>query len=169
MTKFLSVLRFQLFVFALLLASTAFAADANPLVGTWTLVRVDNVYPDGQRVALYGENPRGLLMLDAAGNYSLQIARVDRPRFASNDKSKGTLAEYQAAVQGTNSHFGHYSVDEAAHVTTFQVEHASFPNWEGTQQKRSFTLEGDKLTYVVATPTTGGSKATGEVVWRRVH
>ena len=28
------------------------------LVGAWTLVRCDNVYPDGHRVALYGPNPK---------------------------------------------------------------------------------------------------------------
>jgi hypothetical protein len=94
--------------------------------------------------------------------------RADRPKFAANDKSKGTPEEYQAAVQGTNAHFGTYSISKDGGSIVFHIEHASFPNWEGTDQKRPFTLAGDDLTYTVPTPTTG-AKVTGEVKWKRVH
>ncbi|PTL85725.1 lipocalin-like domain-containing protein [Vitiosangium sp. GDMCC 1.1324] len=156
------------------LALPAGGAMAEPqtlqeeLVGTWTLVLVDNVLPDGSRVELYGPHPQGLLMFDAQGRYSLQILRAGRARFTSNDKSKGTPEENKAAVQGSNSHFGRYSVNEAERTVTFHIEHAFFPNWEGTEQKRTFTLTGDELKYTVPTPTTGGT-ATGEVVWKRAR
>jgi hypothetical protein len=83
----------------------------DQLVGTWTLVLVDNVQSDGSRIQLYGPNPQGILFFDGAGHYALEILRSGRPRFAANDKSKGTPEEYQAAVQGTNSHFGTYAVE----------------------------------------------------------
>jgi hypothetical protein len=157
----------------ILLAMTSFVSRlfAQPpvsqqtLVGTWTLVLVDNVLPDGSRTHLYGEQPRGILMFDAGGRYALQIFSAGRPRFAANDKSKGTPEEYKAAMQGSNAHFGRYTVHDNGAIT-FHIEHASFPNWEGTEQKRSFTLTGDELKYLVPTPTTGGN-ATGEVVWKR--
>lgn len=138
------------------------------LVGTWTLVAVDNVFPDGSRLHLYGEQPSGILMFDAAGRYALQIFSAGRPQFSSSDKSKGTAEEYQAAMQGSNAHFGRYLVADDATIT-FDIEHASLPNWEGTVQERSFTLVGDALTYTVPTPTTGGAKATGEVKWQRAR
>jgi lysophospholipase L1-like esterase len=138
----------------------------GPLVGTWTLVLVDNVRPDGSRVHLYGPSPSGLLMFDAAGHYGLQIVSAGRPPFAANDKSRGSADEYQAAVQGSNSHFGTYAVDRTKRTITFRIEHASFPNWEGTEQTRPFTLLGDHLKYTVPAPTTGGG-AVGEVEWRR--
>ena len=141
-------------------------AATNPLAGTWRLVLVDNVLPDGSRVQLYGPNPQGMLVFDGAGRYSLQIVSAGRPRFASNDKGRGTPEEYRAAVQGSNSHFGRYSVDQATHTITFSIEHASFPNWEGTEQKRSFSVTGDRLRYTVPAPTTGNG-AVGEVEWRR--
>jgi lysophospholipase L1-like esterase len=141
-------------------------APANPLVGTWTLVLVDNVRPDGSRIHLYGPRPSGLLMFDAGGRYGLQIVSAGRPPFAANDKSRGTADEYQAAVQGSNAHFGTYAVDEAKGTITFRIEHASFPNWEGTEQSRSFSLVGDRLKYTVPAPTTGGG-AVGEVEWQR--
>jgi lysophospholipase L1-like esterase len=138
----------------------------NPLVGTWTLVLVDNVLPDGSRVHLYGSSPSGLLMFDAGGRYALQIVSAGRPAFASNDKSRGTADEYQAAVQGSNAHFGTYAIDQAKGTITFRIEHASFPNWEGTEQKRAFSIVGDHLKYTVPAPTTGGG-AVGEVEWQR--
>jgi Lipocalin-like domain len=141
---------------------------AEQIVGTWTLLLVDNVLPDGSRVQLYGPSPQGILFFDGNGHYGLQILRSGRPKFAANDKSKGTSEENQAAVQGSNSHFGTYTVDESSHTIIFHIEHASFPNWEGTEQKRSFKLAGDELTYTVPTPTTGGT-ATGEVRWKRIR
>jgi lysophospholipase L1-like esterase len=142
------------------------SAARNPLVGTWTLVLVDNVLPDGNRVHLYGPSPSGLLMFDAGGRYGLQIVSAGRPAFASNDKSRGTADEYQAAVQGSNAHFGTYAIDQATGTITFRIEHASFPNWEGTEQKRAFSIVGDHLKYTVPAPTTGGG-AVGEVEWQR--
>ena len=141
-------------------------APANALIGTWTLVLVDNVRPDGSRIHLYGPRPSGLLMFDAGGRYSLQLVSSGRPLFAANDKSRGTAAEYQAAVQGSNAHFGTYAIDQAKGTITFRIEHASFPNWEGTEQSRSFSLVGDRLKYTVPAPTTGGG-AVGEVEWQR--
>jgi len=144
-------------------------ADAPaPLVGTWSVVLVDNILPDGTRVALYGPHPEGLLMFDRDGRYSLQLLRADRLKFAGNDKSKGTPEEIKAAVEGSNAHFGHYSVDPDRHTITFRIEHASFPNWDGTVQVRAFSVTGDRLTYTVPSPTTDRS-ATGEVVWERLR
>jgi hypothetical protein len=129
---------------------------------------VDNLLPDGGRVHLYGTNPSGLLMFDAEGNYSLQIVSADRPRFVANDKGKGTADEYRAAMQGSNAHFGQYVLNQAEGTITFRIEHASYPNWEGTEQTRSYTLTGDRLKYTVPAPTTGGS-AVGDVEWTKAH
>lgn len=139
----------------------------DSLVGTWSLVMVDNILPDGSRVHLYGDAPSGLLTFDGDGHYALQIFRAERPKFAAKDKSKGTAAENEAAVAGSNTHFGTYTLDESSHTVTFSIDHAFFPNWEGTKQTRIFMLAGDRFRYVVPTPTTGG-KATGEVEWRRL-
>jgi hypothetical protein len=149
-------------------ASTSKKLPTHKLAGTWTLVLVDNILPDGSRVELYGPSPQGILIFDAQGNYSLQILRASRPKFAANDKSQGTPEEYKAAVQGSNTHFGKYTIDDGAGTITFYIEHASYPNWEGTEQKRLFTLTNDELKYTVPTPTTGAG-ATGEVVWKRIQ
>ncbi len=137
------------------------------LAGTWTLVSVDNVLADGRRIQPYGPSPDGILMFDNEGRYSISIFRPGRARFASNDKSRGTAEENQAAVQGTNSHFGRYEVDADKSILMFQIDHASFPNWERTVQNRSFELKDDILRYTVRTTTTGGTEV-GEITWKRL-
>jgi len=137
------------------------------LIGTWMLVSADNVFPDGLRVQVYGPEPHGMLTFDSSGRYSLHIYRQGRLKFAGNDKAKGTPEENQSTVQGSNTHFGRYTVNEADASITFHIDQALFPNWEGTQQKRSFRFAQGRLIYIVPTPTTGGVAAIGEVVWER--
>jgi hypothetical protein len=158
--------------FALLFfASPALAQKPlrEQLVGTWRIVLVDNVRADGSRINLYGPNPQGIAMFDAEGHYSLQIMSDGRPKFSANDKSKGTAEEYKAAVQGSNCHFGRYSVDETSHTITLHVEHATFSNWEGTDLKWPLTLTGDESKITIPHPTTGGADVTGEVGLKRAR
>ncbi|MHA6204677.1 lipocalin-like domain-containing protein [Dyella soli] len=148
--------------------STGHGMVPKELVGAWTLVRCDNVYPDGHRVELYGPNPTGMWLIDSQGDYMMQIVRAKRMPFAANDKSKGTPAEYRAASMDSNAHYGHMSAD--AQVLHSEIVHASFPNWDGRIGKSSYTIHGDELTYTVAKPSSGAAEgARGEVVWRRVH
>jgi hypothetical protein len=138
------------------------------LIGTWALVSVDNIYPDSSRVRPYGNNPQGMLIFDVNGNYAIQILKVVRPKIVSGDKNKCTPEENAMIVQGSNSHFGKYSVDEPGKTITFNIAHASFPNWEGTEQKRTYTYTGDEIKYVVTHTTQGGLAVVAEVAWRRL-
>ena len=138
------------------------------LVGAWTLVRCDNVYPDGHRVELYGPHPEGMWLINAQGDYMMQIVRAKRMPFAANDKSKGTPDEYRAASMDSNAHYGHVGAD--ANAMHSAIVHASFPNWDGKSGDSKYTINGDELTYTVAKPSSGAAEgAHGEVVWRRVH
>lgn len=162
------------FLAALLLAcvlcgSAAFAASArtvSSLAGTWTLVAADVQHPDGSRESDYGAHPKGLLLIDKRGNYSLQIFKADRPRFHAGDKAKGTAAEYKAAVMGSSTHYGRLVVEPDRGVLVFHIIGASFPNWEGQEQRRQYELKGGVLSYRVK------ARANGDVpisVWRRVE
>lgn len=138
------------------------------LEGAWALERVDNVYPDGHRVELYGPHPQGLWLIDAQGHYMMQIVRAQRTAFASGDKSRGTPEEYRAASLDFNAHYGTVSV--AGGMLRTHIVHASFPNWDGRSASTPYTLNGDELTYLVAKPTSGAAEgAHGEVTWRRMR
>jgi hypothetical protein len=143
------------------------AADiVSPLAGSWTLVAADVLHADGSRGRDYGAAPLGRLLVDAHGRYSLQIFKSERPRFAASDKGQGTPGEFAAAVLGASTHYGVVSVDQEHHLLTFSIEGSSFPNWEGTRQQRSFSLDGDELSYRVP------PRPNGEIplsVWRRLN
>jgi hypothetical protein len=149
--------------------------DGRPLkeaiVGSWRLLIVDTVKPDGTQVPNFGPNPRGLLMFGPEGRYSLQIMRdIGRPNFAANDRLKGTPAEIKAAYDGMITHFGNYAVDEQSKMLTFRIEGSSYPNWTDTKQTRLITaLWQDDFTYNNPIPSTqgyGGDKVM--TAWRRI-
>ncbi len=144
--------------------SAATAAEPS-LAGTWTLTAADRLKPDGSRVRDYGERPKGRLIIDAQGRYSLQIFNGDRPRIASGDKATATLEELAGAVVGSSTHYGTVAIDPAAHVLVFRIEGASFVNWEGTEQRRKYALTADSLSYQVPTPRADGSVPISE--WKR--
>lgn len=136
------------------------------IVGTWTLLLVDDVGSDGTRTPDYGPNAKGMLMIGPDGRYSLQIMRDIRSKFAANSRLKGTDAENKAAVQGMISHFGRYTLNEGDKTLTFRIDGSSFPNWDGTQQKQQITaITDDVLVYVNPASSEGGNR--GEIDWRR--
>lgn len=159
--------RLSAVVLAGLLAGVPAWADPAPqLAGTWVLVAADVVHPNGAREHDYGAAPKGLLMIDPQGRYSLQIFKSERPKFASGDRAHGTPAEYEAAVLGTSTHIGMLTVDPAAHTLVFRIDAASFPNQDGTVQKRTYELAGDELSYRVAPRPNGDVPIS---VWRRIR
>lgn len=135
--------------------------------GTWKLVSVANIYPDHSRIYPYGEHPQGILILTINGNYSLAIFRAIRQKVVSGDKNNCTPEENAALVQGSNAHYGKYSVDTVKHTILFNVEYASFPNWDNTIQERSYTYTGNELTYIVTHTTQGGQSVIAEVCWKK--
>ncbi len=125
------------------------------LAGTWTLLAAPEIRADGSRGETFGPNPRGLLIIDGTGRYSLQIYKSERSRFAAGDKRKGTETEYRAAALDTSSHYGRCFIDTERNVLVFRIEHASFPNWDGTEQARQFELKSDVLSYRVPASASG--------------
>jgi hypothetical protein len=135
------------------------------LVGTWTFVSTTSQADGGG--SMWGDKPKGLLVFTDNGRYSLTIMRSDVPKFAANNRLKGTPEENKAAVHGITTHFGTYSVNEADKTFTIQIEGSGYPNMVGTQQKRSFSITGTELKYTNPAPSSGGKPS--EVVWRRLN
>src|SRR6266700_4124210 len=146
-------------------AGDAAAQGARSLVGTWTMVSSDTIDASGKRTPTFGPSPRGSLIFASNGRYSINIARAGLPKFASDNRAKGTAEENQAIVAGSIGHFGKYTVDEKDKAFTFHIETSTYPNWDGTAQKRPFTVSGDELKYRVAAGSAGGRV---ELVWKRV-
>ncbi len=142
------------------------AEGLSSLEGSWIMDSAYEIRADGSRTTNYGEHPKGLLIIDRTGRYSMQIFKVGRPLFGSGDKGRGTPDEYSAASIGISTHIGHVTIDQARHQLIFEVEGASFPNWEGKRQVRDFTYENGLLSYAVpASASSSGIIAYS--IWRR--
>jgi Lipocalin-like domain len=161
----LTVITMSLVFLGLVLpAGDALGQIAKDLVGTWTFVSVDSVRPDGTRVQSYGPNPKGLIIFDSKGRFAYLLTRPGRPKFAANSREQGTPEENKATVQGSIGYSGTYSVSDKTLI--FKIEAATYPNAEGTEQKRAITtLTGDQLKYSNSTSTMGG---TTEAVLKRL-
>jgi hypothetical protein len=150
-----------------LLSSPAVPAQsARDLVGTWTLVS-SVTDKDGNRTDQFGTGAKGMMSLDSEGHFMLTIIGPDIPPFVSNNRAGGTPEENRDVVAKTIAMIGTYSVDSAERTLTFKVDRATFPNWNGTEQKRLLAPGAkDELRYVTPTASSGG---IGTVTWKRAR
>ncbi|MBR0794860.1 lipocalin-like domain-containing protein [Bradyrhizobium jicamae] len=139
-------------------SSLSISQDAQ-LVGTWTLISV-LTERDGKRFEAYGPGAKGSLVFDANGRYSIIFIAAGLPKFVSGNRFAGTADENAAVVAGSLAHFGTYVVDEPGKSFTFQIERATFPNWQGKNNKRSFVIVGDELRFTDPHASGGGVAAT---------
>ena len=145
-----------------LASGNLFAQTVGDLAGTWT--PVSNVNESGgTRTDTYGPSPKGTLMIDSKGHYVLALARAGLPKIASNNRVTATAEENKAIVGGSIFHTGTILVNAASKTLIFKIETSTFPNWNGVEQTRSFTVSGDELTYVAP----GSSGGTVTAVWKR--
>jgi hypothetical protein len=163
-------MRTRPFALALLALPMMGATRPEPLSleGSWVMDAAFELHADGTRTTNYGEHPNGLMVVDRAGRYSIQIFRPGRANFASGVKAEGTPAEYREAVLGSSTHFGKVKVDGAKHQLLFDVEASSFPNWEGKRQVRNYTYEGGVLTYGVPASASGNGTVAYSA-WHKVR
>jgi hypothetical protein len=150
--------------FALFSCCTALAQSASDVVGTWTLVS-SVTEKDGARTDQFGAGAKGMLTLDTGGHFMLTIIGPNLPKFASNNRAAGTPEENGAVMSKSIAMLGTYSVSSVENTLTFKVDSATFPNWNGTQQKRLLSSSGkDELKYITPTASSGG---VGTVTWKR--
>jgi len=93
------------------------------------------------------------------GRFMYLLSRADLPKFASNNRASGTSDENKAVVQGSISLFGTYSL--AGNDLLIKIEHSTFPNWSGTDQKRTITLTGDEMKWTNPAGSAGGGRYPG--------
>jgi len=139
----------------------------SDLLGTWRLLSFETRSPDGVSSQSFGSDPSGILMYDSVGNFSVQLARLERPEFASDDMQVGADDEIRVAYTGYAAYFGAYDVNEPEGFLTHNVDVSLYPNWQGLPQRRFFALPGDTLTLTTPPVPFGGREITGVLVWER--
>jgi hypothetical protein len=140
--------------------SRASAQTAADLAGSYSFVHeVRDV--NGTQSTI---DAKGILVFDTQGHYTLTIIAPNVPAVASNNRMTATPEEAKAIVAATTAHFGTYAVEQGNLV--FRIERASYPNWNGIQQTRPFSLKGDELRYSVNAASGGGSIT---LTWKRIR
>jgi lipocalin-like protein len=150
-------------VFAGLLSAPAIALGQSlkeQIVGPWRTVSFYNEQ-GGVKQYVYGEKPMGLTLFDRSGYVIGFLSIPELPKFAVNNRLKGTDAEYRAVMQNMISQFGTYTVE--GDTVTIKWIASSFPNRAGTTEKRTYTIKGNEMSSVNPTSASGGTAHQGYV------
>ena len=151
---------------SLLIASAVGAAEPlppdNPLVGAWTLEKYVDVPEGGEPVYAFGQQPSGLFVFTADGHVSISLMRnppVSDP--GADPDSDACVPDWFCAYYGT------YDYDPAEPAWVTHVQGANIPNYIGTDQRRRFRIENDRL-IISETISLDGRTVQAERILRRL-
>jgi hypothetical protein len=144
--------------------------QSDKFIGAWRLVSAVFQAEDGSVAqSPYGTEPQGILMYDAQGSMSAQLANKNRKGFAVADRMAGTPEEIKAAFQSYQAYYGRYQIDEREHIVTHTVTQALLPNWVGTEQRRYYNFKDGRLILRTPPMIIGGNRVTGELMWEKIE
>jgi len=135
-------------------------------LGVWKLNSCERKLPNGKTDYPYGEKPVGRITYDKAGRMSAQLMRPGRrstvPPGLSLIAANASAEEIRESVSGFIAYFGKFDVDEASTTVIHHVESCLIPSWVGTDLRRKYRFEGNRL--MLNATTTAGSV---NLVWER--
>ena len=151
-----------------LLWYTAPADFQNKIIGTWMLVSVESINPDGSKIQPFGPAPVGRVVFDSTGHFTFLSMTTTLPKFTGNNRTTDTSKENRAIVTGSLGLLGTYYVNEAEKILTWRVEACTFPNWIGQEQKSLVELVTDEeLKFLIPATSLGGG--SHRFIWKRVN
>ena len=145
---------------SLVFALSAFAGAADKLFGTWKVLSavVEDVQT-GEKTSLYGEHPRGYMVLLPSGRMMALLVSEDR-------REPETDVERAAAYRSMVAYTGRYNVEGNKITTRPDV---AWNEQYMMDQVRYFRLDGDRLTIETAPAKSPdfGKVVRFIVVWRK--
>ncbi len=150
-----------LLLIVLLVATPLFAAEADDLVGVWKLVSwqviVDNEPPQD----VFGLHPKGYLILTREGR-AIVLTTAENRKPGMGDAEQAALHKSMLAYSGK------YRVEGHDFIT--RVDASWNEEWNGTEQRRHFRIDGDKL-FIESDPAPSivfsGKTDYRRIVWER--
>jgi len=137
------------------------AADADALIGTWKLVSWQVIVDYEPPQDVFGPHPKGFLILTREGR-SMAITTAESRRTGMSDPERAALHKSMLAYSGK------YRIDGNDFVTVVDVSWNE--EWNGTEQRRHFRIEGDKL-FIESAPAPSiifpGKTDFRRIVWQR--
>ena len=150
-----------LFMIFLAISSPLFAADGDALVGTWKLVSWQVIVENEPPQNVFGEHPKGFLVLTRDGR-SIVLTTAENRRRGMGDAERAALHKSMLAYSGR------YRVEGHDFITVVDVSWNE--EWNGTEQRRHFRIEDDKL-YIDSAPAPSilfpGKTDFRRIVWQR--
>jgi Lipocalin-like domain len=94
-------------VFSVFATSSVLAQSTKDVIGTWQAVANVHTAIDGKKTDAFGSNPKGMAIFNADSHFALINVRPDLAKFASGNRSTGSVEENRAVVQGSLALFGY--------------------------------------------------------------
>lgn len=140
--------------------------ENETIVGVWRLADITRRNERGEIRRLYGPSTHGLAIYTASGFVSITLMAAERPDHSGGgDIRGGTPEEKQHAFDTYMSHCGRYTVE--GETVVHHIEMSLFPNWTGTDQRRSFRCDGGQLIVRTSPILSDGDTWVYELVWIR--
>lgn len=152
--------------------ATRGSAIAESLAGSWRLVSVETIRPNGEVIyPFYGKNPTGILIYDRGGWMSVQMISDPEPMVPTTSSREKFLqapaAEKSAAIDGFYAYYGTWTVDDAGANVTHHIKQSLYPGERNTDATRRLSLEGNRLT-LIAKVHEMGEDHQRKLVWERI-
>lgn len=141
----------------LAISSPAFAADSDGLIGNWKLVSWQVVVENEPPQNVFGPNPKGYLILTREGR-SIVITTAENRKGGMGDAERVALHKSMLAYTGK------YRIEGSDFITVVDVSWNE--DWNGTEQRRHFRVEGDKL--IIESPPAPSIVFPGKTDFRRI-
>jgi hypothetical protein len=125
-----------LLLILLLVAQPTFAAAPEDLIGVWKLVSWQVIVDHEPPQDVFGLHPKGFLILTPEGR-AIALTTAESRKAGIGDVERAALHRSMLAYSGR------YRVEGHDFITRVDVSWNE--EWNGTEQRRHFRLEGDKL------------------------
>lgn len=138
-----------------------FASEPEALIGTWKLVSWQVIVESEAPQNVFGLHPKGYLVLTREGR-SIVLTTADNRKAGMGDAERAALHKSMLAYSGK------YRIEGNDFITF--VDASWNEDWNGTEQRRHFRIEGDKL-FIESAPAPSivfpGKTDFRRIVWQR--
>src|SRR5215472_6272020 len=137
------------------------AVQADSLIGTWKLVSWQVIIENEPPQNVFGSHPKGFLILTREGR-SIVVTTAENRQAGMGDAERAALHKSMLAYSGK------YRIEGNDFITIVEVSWNE--EWNGTEQRRHFRIEGDKL-FIESAPAPSivspGKTDFRRIVWER--
>jgi hypothetical protein len=150
-----------LLLILLLAAKPTFAAAPEDLIGVWKLVSWQVIVDNGPPQNVFGVHPTGYLILTRERR-AIALTTAEGRKPGMGDAERAELHKSMLAYSGK------YRIEGDDFITLVDVSWNE--EWNGTEQRRHFRLDGDKL-FIETAPAPSivfpGRTDFRRIVWER--